>query len=376
MDFALSDILVIDLTRLQPGPFCSMLLSDNGARVIHIEHPGTADAGIPEIRYLNRNKEHMALDLKTEKGRRVFLGLAEKADVVMEGFRPQTAKRLGVDYDTLAKINPNLVYASITGYGQTGPFARYAGHDLNFQSLSGALSLIGERNGPPALPMIQLGDMSGAMYGAFSILLALLARKRTGKGQYIDVSMTHCLTSFLTIASGRYLETGEMAEKGNDLYSGKYPCYTVYAAKDGKFMAVAALEEKFWAGICTYFKVPEYIPLQYDKDSIQDIHDFLAARFLEKTRDEWTEIFLEKDLCVTPVHTLDEVIGENGIFRKDLVSAISTSEGEMFRSVGFPVGLSRTPASVRTPPPGFGQDTQKIMQELGAELEDETSGRK
>ena len=200
---ALDGITVIDLSRLLPGPYCSMILADHGARVIAIEGRQFVADGL-FFNTINRNKEHMSLNLKTEEGKQIFSRLVEKADVVLEGFRPGVVDRLGVDYGSVRKVNPKIIYCAITGYGQDGPFRDRVGHDVNYLSFAGVLNLMGEADRPPSIPGIQIADIAaGGMNAAIGILLALFAREKTGKGQYIDISMTDGMVGFLPIAGNR-----------------------------------------------------------------------------------------------------------------------------------------------------------------------------
>jgi crotonobetainyl-CoA:carnitine CoA-transferase CaiB-like acyl-CoA transferase len=197
---ALSDITVIDLSRLLPGPYCSMILADHGARVIAVESKQFLADGL-FFDTINRNKQHMSLNLKSEKGKQIFLRLIQKADVMLEGFRPGVVDRLGVDYESVQKVNPKIIYCSITGYGQDGPFRDRVGHDVNYLSYAGVLNLIGEPDRPPSIPGIPIADIAaGGMNAAIGILLALFAREKTGRGQYIDISMTDGMVGFLPLA--------------------------------------------------------------------------------------------------------------------------------------------------------------------------------
>ncbi|MBW2489831.1 MAG: CoA transferase, partial [Deltaproteobacteria bacterium] len=211
---ALSGILVMDLSRLLPGPFCSMILADHGARVISVEDKRflSDDLFISEV---NRNKEHMSLNLKTQEGKEIFFRLVKKADILLEGFRPGVVHRLGIDYDTVRSINPKIIYCSITGYGQSGSYRNRAGHDVNFLGYSGILDLMGEPDRPPSIPGVQIGDIAGGgMNAAIGILLALWTRERTGKGQHIDISMTDTMVSFLSLALFLYQRSGEPPKRG------------------------------------------------------------------------------------------------------------------------------------------------------------------
>lgn len=265
MSGSLEDILVLDLSRLFPGPYCSMILADHGARVIAIEDRRFEKEYMPILSNINRNKEHMTLNLKNGKGKDIFLSLAKKADVVLEGFRPGVTHRLGVGYKDIRKINPGIIYCSITGYGQTGALRNQVGHDVNYLGHSGVLSVMGPKNGPPCIPGIQVADMVGGLNGAIGIMLALHAREKTGTGQHIDVSMTDAMMAMLPFVAGFHWVFGAPPEKGNALLSHRYACYNIYQTKDAKYISLGALEPRFWEAVCHYFEVPEYIPLQFDE---------------------------------------------------------------------------------------------------------------
>jgi len=214
---ALSGIKILDLSRLLPGPYCSMILADHGARVIAIEDRRFMDDGL-FFSQVYRNKEHMSLNLKTGEGKKIFFHLLNDADVILEGFRPGVVQRLGVDYDTVRKVNPKIIYCSISGYGQTGPYRDRAGHDVNYLSISGALDLIGQANRPPSIPGIQIADIAGGgMNAAIGILMALFARERTGKGQYIDISMTDGIVGFMPAAFFLKQITGQFPKRGDSI---------------------------------------------------------------------------------------------------------------------------------------------------------------
>ena len=289
---ALSGIKVLDLSRLLPGPYCSMILADHGARVIAIEDRLFMDDGL-FFSQAYRNKEHMSLNLKTEEGKKIFFCMANDADVILEGFRPGVVQRLGVDYDTVQKVNQKIIYCSISGYGQTGPYRNRAGHDVNYLSMSGALDLIGQANHPPSIPGIQIADIAGGgMNAAIGILMALFARERSGKGQYIDISMTDGILGFMPTAFFLKQITGQFPKRGDSILSHRYACYNTYGTSDGRYISVGTVENRFWEKLCEFLEVPEYTLLQYDENRRQEIIDFMKATFLKKTFAQW-----KKDLA-------------------------------------------------------------------------------
>ncbi len=357
---SLAGIKVVDMSRLLPGPFCSMILADHGARVIAVESRRYEKEGF-FFEAVYRNKEHMSLNLKSDAGRDIFFRLIADADVFIEGFRPGVADRLGIGYGALSAVNPGLVYCCISGYGQSGPQRNRAGHDVNFLATAGVLDLIGEAGRPPVIPAVQLGDIAGGgMNAAVGILLALFDRTRTGRGQHIDISMSDGLLGFLMPPLSQLQARGRPPRRGNSPFSHRYACYNVYRTADGRFIAVGALEPQFWRRLCQYLQVPEYIELQFDKERRREIIDRLRSIFKARPLSHWKTALDELDVCWSLVQTMEEVL-EAPLFReRDMI--LETPAGP---AVGVPIKLGRSPGSVRTPPPAFGQHTRGILRELG-----------
>jgi crotonobetainyl-CoA:carnitine CoA-transferase CaiB-like acyl-CoA transferase len=362
---ALAGIKVVDLSRLLPGPFCSMILADHGARVIAVEDKRFIADGL-FLSTVYRNKEHVSLDLKTPEGKEIFDKLVSDADVVMEGFRPGAAKRLGVDYETLSAKNPKLVYCSITGYGQTGPFVEKAGHDVNYLSYAGVLDTIGPEGQPPCIPGVQIADIAGGgLHGALGIILALFARTRTGKGQYIDISMTDCMVSLLPVSLFTSQLTGQTPERSATLLSHRYACYSTYKTKDGRDISIGAVENRFWRILCGLVGKPEYTLLQYDENRRKEIHDFFRAKFLEKTMAEWEAELGPLDVCFGPVLNLAETLAHPLFREREMAVETDDGKGGKTTAIGVPVKLSDTPGGIRTPPVRFGQNTDTVLAEIG-----------
>jgi alpha-methylacyl-CoA racemase len=289
MPGALEGIRILDLTRLLPGAVATQWLAEFGAEVIKVEQPAIGDYAresyLALFEQTNRGKKSVEIDLK--KNRESFLKLAATADVVMEGFRPGVMDRLGFGYEVLRDVNPRLIYVALTGYGSDGPHAMLAGHDVNYLAMSGVLDAIG----PAVVPNVTIADIAGgSMQAMIGILLAIEARHRSGRGQRVDVSMTDGSTALLPIARAG----------GSDLLSGKYACYHVYAAADASFVAVGALEAKFWANLCRELGCPDLIEVQFAPDQLPVIFT-VAEIFFTATAEEWFERIGDKDCCVTPV---------------------------------------------------------------------------
>lgn len=354
----LDGLVVLDLTRLLPGAAATMQLANFGAEVIKIEEPERGDYGrwIPPyldgegavFHVVNRGKKSVALDLKGDAGRAAFLSLAETADVVIEGFRPGTMDRLGVGYETLHARNPRLIYVSLTGYGQDGPLANLAGHDVNYLALGGALDLNGACGGPPVIPGIQVADLAGgAMQAVTGVLLALAARARTGRGQAVDVSMVDGVAWMLPVALAMHAATGELPVRGDSVLAGRYACYHVYETSDARWLAVGALEPKFWEALCRALGCAHLVPEQFaEGPRREEIIAELARIFRTRTADDWFERLRPADACVTPVRSVAEVAADFGLRAGDSVVAPR---------------LSETPGRPGGPPPRLGEHTSQLL---------------
>jgi len=362
---ALTGIRVLDLSRLLPGPYCSMILADHGAEVIAVEGKKFQSDGM-FFKEISRNKRHVSLNLKTQEGKAIFLALAKKADVILEGFRPGVVKTLGVDYETVKAVNPGVIYCSITGYGQTGPMWDRVGHDVNYLSISGVLDLIGEKGHPPSIPGVQFADIAGgSMNAVIGILLALFAREKTGKGQYIDISMTDGMIGYLTLPSFFTKLTGQRYERSETKLSHRFACYNTYETSDHRYIAIGAVEERFWRNLCEHLGVPEYTGLQYDEQRRQEIIAFMRKTFAEKSLEEWEEEFLEIEVCHSRIQGYEEVLGDPLFLEREMIVPVLQRDGTLSKALGIPVKLSETPGSLRTPPVDFGEHTREVLGELG-----------
>lgn len=362
---ALTGVKVLDLSRLLPGPYCSMILADHGAEVIAVESR-RFQADEMFFKEISRNKRHISLNLKTQEGKTIFMNLARKADVILEGFRPGVVKSLGVDYETVKAINPGIIYCSISGYGQNGPMWDRVGHDVNYLSTSGVLDLIGEKGRAPAIPGVQFADIAGgSMNAVIGILLALYARDKSGKGQYIDISMTDGMIGYLTLPSVFSQLTGQPYERSETRFSHRYACYNTYETADQRFLAIGAVENRFWQNLCEHLGVPEYTELQYDEERRQEIIAYMRRIFSEKTLDEWEEEFLEVEVCHSKIQGFDEVLRDPLFLEREMIVPLLQPDGTLTKSLGIPVKLSETPGSLRTLPVDFGENTREVLKELG-----------
>lgn len=362
---ALTGINVLDLSRLLPGPYCSMILADHGARVIALEDKRFMADDL-FITTVNRNKEHMSLNLKTFEGKEIFFRLIKQVDIMLEGFRPGVVKRLGIDYETVRKINPKIIYCAITGYGQDGPYRNRPGHDNNFLSYSGVLDLIGHPDRPPCIPGVQIADIvGGGMNAVTGILLALFAREKTGKGQYIDISMTDGIMGLLSLPLFLQQRNGKTPQRGNSTFSHRYACYNTYETSDGKYISIGAVENRFWKNLCEYLKVPQYSDLQYDENLRLEIIEFMRKTFKTKSMARWEAEFSEQQICWAPVRNLEEVLQDPFFQKRKMVVDMKNHDGGKIPAIGIPVKLSETPGSIRSAPVDFGENTIAILRELG-----------
>ncbi len=375
----LDDIRILDLSRLAPGPFCSMLLADLGADVLLIEPPPDTRAGVgPGIgrgveafNPLGRGKRSMILNLRDGEARQIFYRLTESVDVVLEGFRPGVVQRLGVDYETLREKNPRLVYCSLSGYGQTGPYSGLVGHDINYISIGGALGMIGWPDQPPAIPLNVIADFAaGGLHAAYGILAALHARERTGRGQFVDIAMSDGVLYLLASVASGYFASGRVPEAGRTVLNGGVPHYNVYQCSDGGWISLGSLEPHFWANLCRVMDREDFIPHQYDSERRDEIFDHFRERFRTKTRDEWFEVLKETDICAAPVYALDEALSDPHNLARGMVVEVEHREAGRVRQVGVGTKFSETGGAVRGPAPEPGQHTDEVLAALGYDADD------
>lgn len=355
---------MLDLSRQLPGPFCSTLLADLGMDVLAVAAPTDPfGTGMP---LLARNKRSMTLNLKTVEGRELFYRLADQADVVLEGFRPGVTARLGIDHATLAARNPRLVTCSISGYGQDGPYRDKVGHDVNYLGYGGVLNFIGEAGAPPVIPGVQIADLGGgALMAAIGILTALLVRESTGRGQAVDIGMMDGAVAWNVYHMLLHQRSGRAPERGMGQMTGRHACYAVYRTLDERYLTIGAYEAHFWATLCRHFGREDFVSEQWAGDpKREEMLRFFRERFREKTLAAWMAELGDLDVCVAPVSTLDEVYDDPQVRHRGMIVEMETPLGRQ-RMPACPVKLSETPASLRTPPPAFGADTDAVLVSLG-----------
>jgi crotonobetainyl-CoA:carnitine CoA-transferase CaiB-like acyl-CoA transferase len=359
---SLEGLRVLDLSRLLPNAFCTTMLADHGAEVIVMEAPRFKDQDLfGELPMMRRNKRHMGLDLRTEEGKSVFFQLAEKADVVVEGFRPGVVKRLGVDFETVNAVNPRIIYCSLTGYGQSGPLKDRASHDLNYMAAAGMLDLARDPEGVPIVPKFQMAFLAGSLFAVTGILLALAARERTGKGQYIDTAIADGLLSLLPLAlSTTFSQPTRPNEDRNQSLQGM-PCYRLYETGDGEYISVGPLETHLWAGLCKKLGCAQYADHQYDGALRKEIETHLEELFLSRDLKGWLELLNEPDDCVAPVTRVKDIPEDPQFQARGMIRTIAGGIPEL----GIAPKLSMTPGKFVRPAYRFGQHTSEILEELG-----------
>ena len=377
IDAPLAGVRVLDLTRLLPGPMCTLYLADLGADVVKVEDTGAGDyartlspdpQAAPQrmtawYRAINRNKRSLAIDLKSPRGRDAFLVLAKSADVVVEGFRPGVVAALGVDAETLHRINPRLVCCSLSGYGQTGPRAALAGHDINYLGYAGVLDQTGARAGPPALSNLQIADLlGGAASAAIGILGALVGASRSGRGRFIDVAMADAVLAHQIFALGALEDTGRLAPRGTDLLTGGVPCYGVYETKDARWLAVGALEVKFWRTLCATLGRDDLVGGQFATgDEGSRVRAELEAVFATDTLAGWTARLSGIDCCVSPVLTFDEALADAQFRARGMV--VTGPDGS--RQYAPPFRLDPPASATVRSAPRQGEHSREILAEAG-----------
>jgi len=364
MSGPLEGLRVVELAGIGPGPHAAMILADLGADVVRVERPhGTLDLTGGESDHLLRGRRSVAANLKTEEGRDLTLRLVAKADVLIEGFRPGVAERLGVGPETCHRVNPRLVYGRMTGWGQQGPMAQRAGHDINYISLTGALHAIGRAGERPVPPLNLVGDFGGgSMFLLTGILAALWERERSGEGQVVDAAMvdgTSVLLQMMWAMRGQHTWTDQ---RGANLLDGGAPFYDTYECADGRFVAVGAIEPQFYRALLDGLALdPAGLPGQLDRAGWPEIRARITAAFRTRPRDEWAKVFADTDACVTPVLEPGEVptdphLGARGTLI-DIDGVLQAAPAPRF---------SRTPAAVPAPPPRPGADTAAVLTDWNA----------
>jgi len=370
LNMPLLGVRVLDLSRLAPGPFASLVLADLGAEVIKVEQPKHGDwlryplaagedgrTAAQAFELLNRNKKSVTLRLKSAEGKAIVQGLVRGADVLLEGFRAGTMERLGLGCQAMQAINPALVYASLSGYGQTGPYRRRACHDLNCLALAGLLDLSGSEGGPPAMSALPWVDMVAGLWTALAIVSALLAREHTGVGRHIDIAMLDSVAALAHVPLAGWLGAGVPPQRGRTSLGGKLACYNAYETADGRYMTLGALEPQFWEDFCVAVGREDWTARHRTQDQAS-LRAEVAGLFRTQPQAYWIDLFAARDCCCEPVLALDEAFAHPQAVQRGLLRA-----GRLASPVSGP--------EVRfAPAPQLGEHTAQILTELGYTVED------
>lgn len=372
MSGPLDGVRVLDLTRLLPGGYCTQLLADLGADVVKVEEPGRGDyirwsppmVGSYSAAHwvLNRNKRSVTLNLKKDRGREILLELSRNADVFVEGFRPGVMAKLGLGYEEVSAVNPAIVYCSISGYGQSGPYEKRAGHDINYIGYAGVLGFTGTPDGTPVIPAVQIGDLGGGgLLPAVGILAALYRARKEGHGDYLDISMMDGVVSWLTIHAAKYFGGGAEPTWGSEVLNGSVPCYNLYRCADGKWITVGALEPQFWKAFCEAIGREDLVGSQFKADAIPEVQGIIGSR----SRGEWLEIFAERDACVGPVSAVAEALEDPQVQHRNMVVTQTHPTGKEIPNIGSPLKLRNAPTSISRPAPELGEHNSEVLSEIG-----------
>jgi len=375
----LRGVRVLDLTRVLAGPYCSMTLSDLGAKVIKVEIPGQGDdtRGYPPyvggqssyFMSVNRGKKSVTLDLKAKQGREALQRLAEKSDVFLENFRPGVTERLGVDYKTLSRLNPRLIYCSISSFGQTGPYADRPGYDLIIQGMGGLMGMTGEPDAPPVRVGMAITDLGAGMWATISILAALRARERDGTGQYLDISLMDGSVSWMTYAAGNYFATGEVPRRMGSAHPSIVP-YQAFEAGDGKSLLVAAGSDKLCSLLCEGMGLkelisdPRYETNERRVENRGSLIPLLQSEFRKRRRDEWIVALQSLGFPCAPVYTLDEIFVDPQVLHRGMLVEMKHPRAGKIRQIGPVIKFSGTPCVVESPPPLLGEHTEEVLRDV------------
>ena len=388
MSGPLAGVVVLELIQKGPGAFVTMMLADMGADVIKVETPSRAkesgsggsakqgDAALQIANVGNRGKRSIVLDLKKPEGREVLGRLAASADVLVEGFRPGVAARLGADYETLSKINPRLILCSLSGYGQDGPYRDLPGHDINFIGFAGIQHLVGEADGPPIVPPNLIADFGGAaMHAVAGVSLALYARERTGRGQQIDIAYLDCALSLLssTRAVREFIADGRVAERGAGALGGGFAYYRLYETADGRWLSIGCVEPWLWANLCMALGRADLIDggprpedfLGRETQRQSQVRAELEALFRTRSRDEWFDRLSTADVCVGKVYTIAEIFDDPQLKHRGMVFTVDHPELGQVKQVGSAIKFSNTPGQASGFAPFKGEHTVSLLRRAG-----------
>jgi CoA:oxalate CoA-transferase len=378
MSLPLEGLIVLDLTRVLVGPYATMILADLGANVIKIEMPGTGDdarAFPPHVNgesayfmSLNRNKRGMTLNLKHDAGKQVFFDLVQKADILVENFRPGTMTKLGLDYETLREVNPRLIYAAASGFGHTGPYSRRAAYDAIVQAMGGIMSVTGQRGGEPTRVGTSMGDITAGLFTAIGVLTAVYHREKTNEGQMVDVAMLDSQVAILENAIARYTVTGNVPEPIGNRHPSIIP-FETFATADGTIM-IAAGNNALWRKLCAALGLPElpddprFVTNPLRAENYDVLRPILAEVIVGKETAVWLQILDEAGVPNGPINNVAQVMADPQVRAREMIVPIEHPVAGDTQLPGIPIKLSETPGSIRTPAPLLSQHTDDVLAEL------------
>ena len=375
----LSDVTVLDLSRILAGPYCSMMLGDLGADVIKVERPGVGDdtrswgppeAGGEAAYYLctNRNKRSLTVDMKAPEGREILLKLAEQSDILIENFKVGTLEKIGLGFEDLKKINPGIIYCSVTGFGQTGPYKDKPGYDFVIQGMGGIMSITGDPDGPPMKVGVAIVDITAGLFACSSILAALRHREKTGKGQYIDISLLDAMVSWLANVGSNYLVTGKKPVRFGNAHPNITP-YEPYNTKDGVHITLAVGNDRQFQTFCKLAGIEEVAEDQRFATNAQRVHHrkelapILEKIMLERTSEEWLRELDNLKIPCGPINTLDKVFSDPHVQAREMLAEIPHPTADTLKMVASPMKLTDTPCEITRHPPLLGEHTAEVLQE-------------
>src|SRR5213594_1591950 len=377
----LDGIKILELARVPPAELPGMFLADMGADVLKVDTPPEEREDEEERRraafvYVNRNKRSLALNLKAPEGQAIFKRLAATSDVLIEGFRPGVMARLGADYESIKAINPRVVYCSLSGFGQNGPYRDYPAHDGNYLSLAGILGLIGEPGRKPVFPLNLVADYAGAsMHGALGVVLALYARERTGRGQHVDVAYLDTSVSLLAATPNMrfFFSDGLAPRRGEGFLGGSFPYYAIYETRDGKLLTIGCTEPWLWENFCNAIGRPDFKRFARSSDQFvraANAEEEAARREIEaliktRDRDDWYDLLVKADVCVGKVYDVDEMVADPQINHRRMIVDVEHPTQGRVRQIGVAIKLSDTPGTIRSTAPMPNEHTEDVLKDLG-----------
>ncbi len=376
----LSDITVLDLSRVLAGPYCSMMLGDLGAEVIKVERPELGDdtrhwdppsAGGEAAYYLcvNRNKRSLTVNMKEAEGREIIRELARKSDILIENFKVGTLEKMGLGYEEIRKINPGIIYCSITGFGQNGPYKDKPGYDFMIQGMGGIMSFTGDPEGPPMKVGVAIVDITAGLFASSAILAALRHREKTGAGQFIDIALLDSVVAWLANVGSNYLISGQLPRRYGNAHPNIVP-YEPFMAGDGIYIALAVGNDLQWrkfcklAGIDPLAEDPRFATNAARVNHREELIPVIREKMLDRTAEEWLKVLDENKIPCGPINTLDKVFSDPQVLEREMVADIPHPTADSFKMVASPMKLTETPCEITRHPPLLGEHTEQLLKEM------------